>query len=54
MNNNSQILVSVNMITYLHGAYIKEAIEGVLMQECDFNFELIISDDCSPDNTSMK
>ena len=51
MNNNSQILVSVNMITYLHGAYIKEAIEGVLMQECDFNFELIISDDCSPDCT---
>jgi glycosyltransferase involved in cell wall biosynthesis len=51
MINNSQILVSVNMITYLHGQYIKEAIEGVLMQECDFNFELIIADDCSPDNT---
>lgn len=52
MNDNSQILVSVNMITYLHGTYIKQAIEGVLMQECDFDFELIISDDCSPDCTS--
>jgi glycosyltransferase involved in cell wall biosynthesis len=52
MINNSQILVSVNMITYLHGKYIREAIEGVLMQNCNFNFELIIADDCSPDNTS--
>lgn len=51
MINNSKILVSVNMITYLHGKYIKEAIEGVLMQICNFNFELIIADDCSPDDT---
>lgn len=52
MYNNNKLLVSVNMITYLHGSYIKQAIEGVLMQECNFDFELIIADDCSPDNTS--
>lgn len=46
-----RLMVSVDMITYLHAAYISEAIEGVLMQETNFEFELIIADDCSPDNT---
>ncbi len=44
-------MVSVDMITYLHEAYITQAIEGVLMQETNFEYELIIADDCSPDNT---
>lgn len=44
-------LVSVAMITYGHEAYIKQSIEGVLMQDCDFEVELIISNDCSPDRT---
>lgn len=46
-------MVSVEMITYKHGAYIAQAIEGVLMQETTFNYELIVSDDCSPDNTEI-
>jgi glycosyltransferase involved in cell wall biosynthesis len=45
-------LVSVEMITYKHEGYIKQAIEGVLMQETNFDFELIIADDCSPDDTA--
>jgi glycosyltransferase involved in cell wall biosynthesis len=40
------------MITYSHESFIAEAIHGVLMQECDFDVELIIADDCSPDNTN--
>jgi glycosyltransferase involved in cell wall biosynthesis len=43
--------VSVIMITYGHENYIKEAIEGVLMQKCNFQVELIIANDCSPDRT---
>jgi glycosyltransferase involved in cell wall biosynthesis len=39
------------MITYNHEAYLAEAINGVLMQKCDFEVELIIADDCSPDRT---
>lgn len=42
---------SVCMITYKHEPYISEAIEGVLMQEVNFEVELIIADDASPDNT---
>ena len=45
--------VSVVMITYGHENYITEAIEGVLMQQCDFDIELIIANDCSPDNTDF-
>jgi glycosyltransferase involved in cell wall biosynthesis len=44
-------MVSVVMITYAHEPYIEEAINGVLMQNCNFEVELIIANDCSPDNT---
>lgn len=44
-------MVSVVMITYGHDQFISQAIEGVLMQKCDFDIELIIANDCSPDNT---
>lgn len=46
-----KIKVSVVMIAYNHEKYIKEAIEGVLMQEGKHEIELIIADDKSQDNT---
>jgi glycosyltransferase involved in cell wall biosynthesis len=46
-------MVSVVMITYAHEKYIENAIEGVLSQNCTFNFELIIADDSSSDNTNF-
>ncbi|WP_396175395.1 glycosyltransferase family 2 protein [Flavobacterium sp.] len=45
-------LVSVVMITYGHEHFIREAMEGVLMQKCNFDVELILSNDCSPDRTN--
>lgn len=44
-------LVSVVMITYGHENYIEESINSILVQNFDAEIELIISDDCSPDNT---
>ena len=41
------------MITYAHEKYIRQAIEGVLMQDINFEVELIIADDNSPDNTEQ-
>jgi len=46
-----RVLVSVVMITYGHEKYIRQAIEGVLMQQGDFDLEFVIANDCSPDNT---
>lgn len=46
-----EIMVSVVMITYNHEKYIEQAINGVLMQECNFDYELIIANDHSTDNT---
>lgn len=43
--------VSVCMITYGHEKFIEQAINGVLMQECNFEVELIIANDCSRDKT---
>lgn len=45
--------VSVCMTTYGHEKFIQKAIEGVLMQKCDFDVELIVANDCSPDNTDI-
>ncbi len=44
-------LVSVVCITYNQEGYIRDAVEGFLMQETNFPFEIIIHDDASTDNT---
>ncbi|MBN2165652.1 MAG: glycosyltransferase [Marinilabiliaceae bacterium] len=46
-------IVSICMITYNHKTYIKEAIEGVLMQITKFPIKLIIGEDNSQDNTRL-
>ncbi len=44
-------LLSVCLITYNHEKYIRQAIEGVVCQKVDFEWELIIADDFSTDST---
>jgi glycosyltransferase involved in cell wall biosynthesis len=44
-------LISVALITYNQEQYIAQAIESILMQEGPFNYELVIGEDCSTDNT---
>lgn len=45
-------MVSVWMVTYNHGAYIRKAIESVMMQKTTFPFKLYIGEDCSTDDTA--
>lgn len=47
----NDIMLSVCMVTYNHEKYIKDAIEGVINQKCNFSIELLIGEDCSTDNT---
>ena len=43
--------VSICVITYNQDKYIERALDSVLMQQYPFTAEIIISDDCSTDNT---
>lgn len=48
---NSIPLLSVPMITYNHENYIQKAIESALNQHTNFDYEIVIGEDCSTDNT---
>lgn len=45
------MMVSISCITYNHARYIRECLDGFLMQECNFDFEILIHDDASTDGT---
>lgn len=45
-------LVSICSITYNHAPYIRQCMDGFLMQKTNFPFEIIINDDCSTDGTT--
>lgn len=49
MEDNIQ--VSICCLTYNHRDYIRQAIDGFLMQKANFNYEIIIHDDASTDGT---
>lgn len=52
MQEISLPLVSVCTLTYNHMPYIRQCIEGVLMQRTTFPIELIVHDDASTDGTA--
>lgn len=44
-------IVSIICLAYNHEKFIKNALDGFVMQETNFPFEIIIHDDASTDNT---
>lgn len=45
-------LVSISCITYNHAPFIRQCLDGFLMQQCNFPIEIFINDDCSTDGTT--
>lgn len=43
--------LSVCLITYNHEKYLEQALQSVLMQKTSFDYEVIIGEDCSVDQT---
>lgn len=43
--------VSILCLTYNHGKYIREALDGFLSQETEYTYEILIHDDASSDET---
>ncbi|MCQ2311449.1 MAG: glycosyltransferase, partial [Paludibacteraceae bacterium] len=50
-NYISNPVVACGIIVYNQKDYIAQCIEGMLMQECNFPFNIVIADDCSTDGT---
>ena len=44
-------LLSVHLITFNNEKHIDETIKSILKQEVNFNYEIVVGDDNSTDNT---
>lgn len=45
------VQVSVGVLTYNHGKYVRQCLDSLVSQKTDFPFEIVIYDDASTDNT---
>ena len=45
-------IVSICCVTYNHEKYIRQCLEGFVMQKTDFPFEILVHDDASIDSTT--
>ncbi len=52
MKEQNEVLVSICCITYNQAPYIRQCLEGFLMQKTNFKFEILVHDDCSTDGTT--
>jgi glycosyltransferase involved in cell wall biosynthesis len=50
-NFNNIQMVSVFCMVYNHEPYLHNCLEGFLMQKCDFNYQIVIGEDCSSDKS---
>ena len=52
MSTKSKPLVSVCVVAYNQEEYIEQCLMSIIDQKTNFEFEIIVSDDFSSDNTS--
>ena len=49
---SNEIIVTVYCLAYNHEKYIRDALEGFVMQKTNFKYEVLIHDDASTDGTT--
>ncbi|KQS95215.1 GNAT family N-acetyltransferase [Chryseobacterium sp. Leaf394] len=53
LSNLKPAKVSVFMMVYNHAEYLKKSLDGILMQKCNFTYEIVIGEDFSTDNSRI-
>lgn len=43
--------LSVLFIVYNHEEYLRQSLDGILAQECSFDYEIVVGEDCSTDHS---
>lgn len=51
-NQEEPLMVTIRCITYNHEPYIRQCLEGFVMQKTNFRFEAVVHDDASTDGTA--
>lgn len=49
---NDDCAVTICCITYKHEEYIRDALDGFLMQKTNFKYKVFVGEDCGPDGTA--
>lgn len=52
MFDNKELIVTIRCLAYNHEPYIRQCLEGFVMQKTNFRFEAIVHDDASTDGTA--
>lgn len=50
--SDATVMVTIRCMTYNHEPYIRQCLEGFVMQQTNFHFEAIVHDDASTDGTA--
>ena len=50
-NQTDPVLVTIICLVYNHEPYLRQCLDGFVMQKTDFKIEAIVHDDCSTDNS---
>lgn len=46
-SEDEPVMVSIRCITYNHASYIRQCLEGFVMQKTNFRFQAVVHDDAS-------
>ena len=53
MMNNDEILVTVKCTVFNHEPYLRQCLDGFVMQRTNFRFKVLVHDDASTDKSSL-